>query len=300
MPSTDEIVVAPGEDDLFGQLRPYLRRCYDSRRTAWHIGQRRLLDYLLVYIADGQGMFELDGVRCDMQPGDLFWVPPDTLHAMRGHAPSMRCPYMHFDLIYQRPRSHWNFHIPDGVIDLRPWRSLLHPPVNHPAIVALRGRIRGHTNSAVGDLIIRASHEMSARGPHTLLHASGMLLQIIALLLRGTWWREHGTQVRPESLARAATMMRDQCDRDISIEQACEIAGLSASQFRSLFGRHFGCSPRQYLRRARIDKARQLMEESSITFTRIAEQCGFATVHSFSRAFRAVTGQSPRQYRHRG
>ncbi|HOX08472.1 MAG TPA: AraC family ligand binding domain-containing protein, partial [Planctomycetota bacterium] len=66
--------------ELLMTLRPYVRHSGDHRRPAWRIRSRKLLDFLLVYIADGTGRFIIDGVEYDARPGDLFWIPPDTAH----------------------------------------------------------------------------------------------------------------------------------------------------------------------------------------------------------------------------
>lgn len=283
--------------DIATHLRPYLRRWGDPRRPAWHIPKRRLLDYLLVYIASGTGTFELGGTAYEVEPGDLFWVPPDTLHDMRGHSPAMRCPFLHFDLLYDPARSHWN-HADGSCLTKTPaWEASLHPPLYQPAIAKLAGRLRSHNNHEVGQLIIRLCHLASQGNPYAGLQASGLLLEIVALILYGQHCAEQRTAAaNPLAMERAAALLRDQCGLT-SVEDAAAQVHLSESHFRHLFKHQFGCSPRTYLRRARIARAKDLMETSSESLSQIAERCGFATVHSFSRAFRDIAGIPPSHYR---
>ena len=70
-------------------IRPYVRQCGDQRRPPWKLEDRCLLDFLLVYIAEGTGLFVIDGVRYDVAPGELYWIPPRTVHHMEGYPPSM-------------------------------------------------------------------------------------------------------------------------------------------------------------------------------------------------------------------
>jgi len=58
-----------------------------------------------------------------------------------------------------------------------------------------------------------------------------------------------------------------------------------------------GLSPRQYLRRVRIEAAKRLLEGQNTTVERIAEQVGYRDTRAFIRAFGAVAGLSPGQYR---
>jgi hypothetical protein len=65
-------ITSPARDDseaILSLLKPYVRHCGDETRAAWEVGSRRLLDYLLVYIASGKGQFEIDGVRYGARAG---------------------------------------------------------------------------------------------------------------------------------------------------------------------------------------------------------------------------------------
>lgn len=284
--------------ELIAMLHPHVRHCGDSHRAAWHIPSRRLLDYLLVFIADGHGRFVIDEVTYDAEPGDLFWIPPDVPHDMEGFPPAMHCPYVHFDLVYRPERSHWDFSIPGGMLDLSDLRPLLHEPVNHPLLDNLRGRIRGHTNRRIGQLIQDICSEALRAQPFAGLRVSGLMVEIIAEILRGQAGLPTEYMAHIPLLEQTATFMTRHCEQSLLMADLARQCELSISHFRSLFRRHFGVSPRAYLRRARIQKARELMVSSPLTLSEIAVRVGFDTVHSFSRAFREVEGLSPSYFRH--
>ena len=286
--------------ETLGYLRPYVRQCGDERRPAWQIETRCLLDYLLVYIAEGCGQFEIASRRYAAEPNDLFWIPPDTPHAMEGFPPSMVCPYIHFDLIYRPEVSHWDFSVPSGMTDLSELGPLMHPDMSHTPFGDLGGRIRSYTNQRVGDLVREVCHESARAQPYAFMRTSGLMMEILAEILRGreglsTEYRHH-----IPLLEAAADYLRRHCHERVCVEDAAEICSLSPSYFRRLFSQHFNCSPREYLRRTRIQKAKNLMIGSVLNFSQIAQRTGFATVHSFSRAFKASEGVSPSEYRKYG
>jgi AraC-like DNA-binding protein len=258
------------------------------------------LDYLLVYIADGRGRFSIGDESCDAEPNDLFWIPPDVPHSMRGYPPSMVCPYIHFDLIYRPEVSHWDFSVPGGMTDLSDLRPLMHPDMSHTPFGGLSGRIQSYTNRRVGNLIREVCAESARAQPYAFMRTSGLIMEILAEILRGreglsTEYRHH-----IPLLEEAADYLRRHCHERICVEDAAEICSLSPSYFRRLFSQHFNCSPREYLCRARIQKAKNLMIGSVLNFSQIARKAGFATVHSFSRAFKASEGVSPSEYRKYG
>lgn len=288
--------MSPGIE-LVAELAPYIRHCGDQRRPAWRIEARCLLDYLLVYIADGTGTFTIDGVTYDAEAGDLFWIPPDTEHAMEGAPPSMVCPYVHFDLLYRPGVSHWDFSIPGGMVDLGELRPLMHPPIMHPEIAALPGRIRAYNNQRVGALLQDLCAEAARAQPYTCLSLSGKLLEILGEILRG---QADAALVESEHiplLEEAAGYMIRHAHEDVTVAAMAAFCHVSASHFRRIFKQHFGCSPREHLVRARIRRAKDLMAGTDMNLTEIARRCGFATVHSLSRAFRKVEGIAPSQYR---
>jgi AraC-like DNA-binding protein len=283
--------------DLLAHLRPYVRHCGNSRRTAWHMGPRRLLDYLLVYIGSGKGRFVVAGHAYEAIPGDLFWVPPDTVHEMEGFAPGMHCPYAHFDLVYRPEYSHWDFSIPGGMLDLDDLRPLLHPPLAEPRLQALTGRIRGPTNQRVGTLLIELCAEAARAQPFAGLRMSGLMVEIVAEILRGKEGLPMESMARIPPIEATAEQLVRKCANPPPLSTLARSCELSPGHYRNLFRQHYGCSPRTYVRRARLRKARELMVGTPLTLSEIAREVGFETVHSFSRAFRAEEGLSPTQYR---
>ena len=288
--------VASGVEWL-AQLRPYVRHCGNARRNAWKMGPRPLLDFLLVYIEEGMGEFTIADKTYDARPGDLFWIPPATMHSMEGYPPSMLCPYVHFDLVYRPEVSHWDFTIPENTDDLSAFQPLAHPPLADKKLEALRGRIRAHTNPRVGNLLNEICGEAARAQPYASLRLCGLMWEVLAEIMRGQEGipLEHNEHI--PLLEEAAAYARKHCEQEFSLKELAGLCGISPSYFRRLFGRHYGCAPRAYLRRARIQKAKSLMIGSGLNFSEIAQQLGFATVHSFSRAFHEVEGISPSQYR---
>lgn len=63
------------------------------------------------------------------------------------------------------------------------------------------------------------------------------------------------------------------------------------------FKRAFGCSPRDMMLRLRLQHAKNLLLESSLSIKEIAQRCGYHRQHEFARAFRQQTGAAPTEWR---
>ena len=62
---------------------------------------------------------------------------------------------------------------------------------------------------------------------------------------------------------------------------------------------HTGSSPHQYLLELRLARARNLLEETSLSVKEVAQNAGFEDEHYFCRFFKQKTGRTPGQWRSR-
>ncbi|HKT32695.1 MAG TPA: AraC family transcriptional regulator [Gammaproteobacteria bacterium] len=86
-------------------------------------------------------------------------------------------------------------------------------------------------------------------------------------------------------------------DGDLRLEQLAAIANLSSFYFLKLFHKTVGKSPHHYILEARVERATQLLQKTSLPVGEIGQRCGFSTPSHFTSAFRQLTGKSPREFR---
>lgn len=84
---------------------------------------------------------------------------------------------------------------------------------------------------------------------------------------------------------------------EIPVAKLAEIEHLSVSQYRAVFRSVTGVSPRSYITMLRMHRARELIVQTNLPFSEIAEQLGYKDPLYFSRVFRESCGVSPREYR---
>jgi len=149
----------------------------------------------------------------------------------------------------------------------------------------------------VGQGLREICAEAARAQPYAVLRMSGLMLEILAEILRGRAGLPLEYMAHIPLLEEAADDMARRCAEPLRQGELARRCELSPGHFRHLFGRHFGCAPRTYLRRARVRLARELMIGTPATVSEIAARTGFGSVHSLSRAFRAEEGLSPSQYR---
>jgi AraC family transcriptional regulator, transcriptional activator FtrA len=83
------------------------------------------------------------------------------------------------------------------------------------------------------------------------------------------------------------------------IAQLARLAAMSERTFMRRFRATTGLSPADWVTRARVDAARELLEGTALTIEQIAERCGLGTPTTLRHHFRKKVGVSPAQYRKR-
>jgi AraC-like DNA-binding protein len=99
-----------------------------------------------------------------------------------------------------------------------------------------------------------------------------------------------------ERLRRALVAVHEAPERDWSLEALAEQAGMSRTSFATAFRDRVGLTPGSYLQRWRVGLAQKHLRQGR-SLKMIATEVGYGSEAALSRAFRAQTGSSPREWR---
>lgn len=102
---------------------------------------------------------------------------------------------------------------------------------------------------------------------------------------------------RSSSTARARAWALEHLGRPLSLRELAGQESMSVRTFTRRFREEVGISPVQWLTQQRIERARQLLEESELPVDRVAADAGFGTAASLRQHLQAALGVSPSAYR---
>lgn len=94
-------------------------------------------------------------------------------------------------------------------------------------------------------------------------------------------------------------MMGSHLDRRLSVGRMALSVNLSYSRLEHLFKAETGMTPANYLKKLRIEKARELLETTFLTNQQIIIKVGICDESHFARDFKKAYGLRPSQYRKR-
>lgn len=100
-------------------------------------------------------------------------------------------------------------------------------------------------------------------------------------------------------LLRAKDRMDAASEEEWSVERLASVSGVSEAYFARSFKDAFGVPPHRYLLTRRIERAKALLRDTDQPIIDIAFQTGWASLGTFGRVFRDITGESPTELRAR-
>jgi len=100
-------------------------------------------------------------------------------------------------------------------------------------------------------------------------------------------------------LAEAVSLMEANIEEPMTLDEVSSHVGLSRRQLERLFQRYLHAVPTRYYLELRLERARQLLLQTSMPIVDIALACGFISAPHFSKCYRDAFSLPPRDERRR-
>ncbi len=108
------------------------------------------------------------------------------------------------------------------------------------------------------------------------------------------------TQARQDrSTRRALTFMREHLGEPLTLGQVARAAGFAPDYFSRLFKRNEGMTFEHSTQQLRVERAKQVLDETSLSVDGVRQLCGFQTRNYFHKVFKQAVGLTPIEYRRR-
>lgn len=95
----------------------------------------------------------------------------------------------------------------------------------------------------------------------------------------------------------AISFLQANLHRAITVADIAQSVELSTSRFSVRFKTEAGVSPFQYLKNARLERARQLLETTLLNIKVVAAEVGYNDCSHFMREFKKAYDSTPSEYR---
>lgn len=156
-----------------------------------------------------------------------------------------------------------------------------------------------HACRAMVDILASARHAVSEdpEAVHRCLdRLTSMLRPVVAVDEPGAGEFAVGG-LAPWQLRLVCKYVAEHLSERITTQDLASIARLSASHFARAFKASVGCPPHSFILQQRIERAKEMMLDTSEALCQIALDCGLADQSHLTRTFRAYVGCSPAAWR---
>jgi AraC-like DNA-binding protein len=236
----------------------------------------RMPDYDLWYVLSGCGSMRINGESYPIKAGLCFILrPDDRIQADQDPDNRLSVIYIHFRL--------------RSVADGASWPLL-------PRLVEIDDTNRFES-------LLNRLLELGDTSP---LWSDAEFDWTIKLLLLDMYrldgmagTKERASYKHKQIIHRIIDLLRQNIGNRPDYDGLAEAVQMSKRYLSLLFKRHTGKSLKQYITKLRMDRARVLLAETTMTAAQIAEAVGYADLYVFSKMFKEVHGVAPTYFRQR-
>ena len=235
---------------------------------------RRERDFLypqILYCTKGRGLLQYDDKKTEIRPGMGFFLPAGYPHE------------------YHPLEEEWDIHwiIPGGSGS----EYLLH------CIGLDAPQTFKFDDTRQLDHLFRKMHEaLQIDRLYGNLRASGYLYDFILEFDRAKGSVGSLGLTHP-AIAKCVDFIDRHYAESVTMEQLCDVTGLSKQHLCRLFRSSLKARPMEYVAKRRIQAAKELLSETGDTIEMIAERTGFCTSSYFCKLFKRYEGITPSQFR---
>ena len=238
--------------------------------------------YELFYLISGQCRVFIQHSLYYAQPGDVIFLPPNQLHKTSyvGSHDAER-----FTITFL-PEYIAAF---DAMCPEMPVAELF---VRHKITLLPERRTRAE------ELLIHIwQNSTLPPDDYTAADTSAALSMLLVLLGRSPASSQQQAALTDEGIQAAAQFIYDHHREQVTLEQAADVAHISATYFSKKFRSVTGFGFKEYLTGVRLQDGAALLRTTNLSVTEIALACGFTDGNYFGEAFKKANGITPRQLR---
>jgi AraC-like DNA-binding protein len=229
-----------------------------------------LLDYDLITILKGQGIYHIDAETYPAKPGVCMLLRKGQriVGSMDLKNP-MTMLFTHFDFLDEDDRL-----ITPALSTIPGSHRLLNKPgFFYDLLAEVFDAFRGRKNDSASDWM------------------KVVLLDLLKQEINSRWTGYE--QEQADAIKSLCARISQDPGKPWRIHKLADEFNCTADHFGKLFRKYVGETASDFIIQSRINAARSLLQSSSHSIIRIAELLGYSDVYAFSRQFRQKTGMTP-------
>ena len=167
--------------------------------------------------------------------------------------------------------------------------------------IALQPLLEPEEDSLLAEMVLALRADVEARLPAGPGYGEALGSAIAAHLVRRYATAERRTPdrggLRFGQLRRLEELIDQNLDRTLRLQELADAVQLSLFHFVRAFKQSTGVPPHRYILRKRVDRAKCLLRDTSLSLVEVGHRCGFVDQSRFTAVFHRFTNATPGAYR---
>lgn len=246
----------------------------------------------LVFITQGSGIHVAEGLKFQLEAGDVFVLKEKQYHAFKVKDQKLTVVNIKYDATHYA-------HIFHNLDQLAGFNLLfkLEPLYREEYVFDSHLRLNevqlNHALSIINE--ISEEYKEQVEGYQTMVDL--LFTQLVVYISRSYSQSVQQQDNNMLNMGEVLSYINRHYAETIRLEQLAAKANMSVNHFLRMFKVVTGQSPIGFLLQTRLEKAKEIIRNSSLPISQIAYQCGFQDSNYFSRQFKKHFGISPREFR---
>jgi AraC family L-rhamnose operon transcriptional activator RhaR len=244
----------------------------------------------LAFVAEGKGFHHAENDVQPIQKGQLIVIPVGVSHVFRPTSTdALKTPLIVYNCIFSLQ-----------LID-----SLLPFIVDKPIISYLQ-RLKAESSTyhyvinadeTIEKLFISLYREFSFQQSGSVTYLNTLLLQLIVTIYRLENTQADKSMNKPARFLQMTQYLEHNYAETVTLSLLTELFQWSERHLQRLFKQHTGQTFNHYLQNLRIQKSCELLKQTQLKISMIAESVGYKDLNSYNSLFKRIVGLTPSSFR---
>lgn len=285
-------------------LAPFVRRAGIQGGAQWQNRTRRIYDHQWMFCTSGRAYYQAEGVTHELTAGTLLLIEPDIPHAFwmeEGNHATIK--WIHFDLEYRK-----DVYDIDQLVcndrsgyfdDSLPMKRLIRQSYRFEGRFELPTIMQIEDTTTVDNAF---SEILSCYKQHKLtwqLAAKANFMLIFKSVIE-QMLDDKSLSTQPDKsdlIKEICNYINSNYHNKLTRQNLANYFGYNEDYIGKVFKKEMNQTISVYINKLRIDKARGLLAHTDLSVQNISELVGFSDVFYFSKKMKALTGNTPTDWR---
>ena len=243
----------------------------------------------IVYTLHGKAIHTVDGFRFPVRRGDLLFINYHCVHSIEPiESPEYVDIMLKPEFLDERLRGTENAFL---LLELNDFKEFSDQVKQESCLLHFSAEERAQIESLI--TLTQKEQALSLADSTSVRRSALQLLLHMIFRKMASPERTCALSINAELLS----YLRANCHKKLTLCELAEGCFYTPEHFSRKFKAYAGMTLTQYLRQCRLERAKQLLEETDAPIEAILTECGFTNRTAFFKSFFEIYGSSPLQYR---